>query len=212
MLFDISRTLRHACYWLVDRYGDGLEIVASVERLKAPMQRVYKGANRIVVGTGKKRQRIAAAELAGKNVPEGLARKMAGLLLTRGALDIADLSVDYGTDVMDTARMYARLSERLGIVWLHRNTENLIVEGRWQAMARSNLRDEFYSARRDLAVRILQACRDTMPLDDYEDWMTAHEPAVRKYDGILAEMKLRGGADFATLSVAAQELRRLISN
>ncbi len=212
MLFDISRTLRHACYWLVDRYGDELEIVATVERLKAPMKRVYRGANSIVVGAGKQRQRVAATELATMRVPEPLARKMAGLLLTRGALDIADLSVHYGTDVMDTARTYARLSERLGIVWLHRNTESLVVEGRWQAMARSNLRDEFYRARRDLAVKILSACKDTMPLDDYEDWMRARAASVQKYDAILSEMKLRGGADFATLSVAAQELRRLISD
>jgi len=212
MLFDISRTLRHACYWLVERYGDDLEIVATVERLKEPMQRVYRGASKIVVGSGRERQRTAAAELAGMEVPPELARKMAGLLLTRGGLDIADLSVMYGTDVMDTARMYARLSERLGIVWLHRKTENLQVDGRWQAMARSNLRDEFYRARRDLAVRILASCRDRLPLDDYEDWMRAHATSVSQFDSILSEMKLREDVDFATLSVASQELRRLISD
>ncbi len=212
MLFDISRTLRHACYWLIERYGEDLDIVAAVERLKDGMHKVYTRAPSIVTGAGKQRQKTAAGELATMQVPDGLARKMAGLLLTRGALDIADLSIDYHTDVMDTAKMYARLSERLGIVWLHRKVEALAVEGRWQAMARGNLRDEFYRARRDLASRILAACEDHMPLDDYEDWIEQHATAVQKFDSILAEMKLREEVDFATLSVASQELRRLISD
>ena len=212
MLFDISRTLRHACYWLIERYGEDLDIVSAVERLKSGMHTVYTRASSIVTGAGKRRQKAAAGELAAMQVPDSLARKMAGLLLTRGALDIADLSVDFSTDVMDTARMYARLSERLGIVWLHRKVEALTVEGRWQAMARGNLRDEFYRARRDLAIRILAACEDRMPLDDYEDWIEENAQAVHKFDSILAEMKLREEVDFATLSVAAQELRRLISD
>jgi glutamate dehydrogenase len=212
MLFDISRTLRHACYWLIERYGENLDIVEAVERLKAPLQTVYTRASSIVIGAGKERQKTAAAELGQMNVPDKLGRKMAGLLLTRGGLDIADLAVDYKTDVLQTARMYARLSERLGIVWLHRRTENLVVEGRWQAMARSNLRDDFYRARRDLANRILHAADKRSPLDEYADWLQKNAAGIQKFDAILAEMKLREETDFATLSVAAQELRKLIND
>ncbi len=211
MLFDSSRTLRHACYWLIERFGEDLEIVAAVERLKAPMNTVYTRANSIVIGTGKERQKSAAADLGKMAVPEKLGRKMAGLLLTRGGLDIADLAVDFKTDVLATARMYAHLSERLGIVWLHRRTENLTVEGRWQAMARSNLRDDFYRARRDLAVKILKSAGKRTPLAEYENWLQKNAAGVQKFDAILAEMKLREGSDFATLSVAAQELRKLIN-
>ncbi|MDZ7643202.1 MAG: NAD-glutamate dehydrogenase [Woeseiaceae bacterium] len=211
MMFEVSRTLRHACYWLLERYGDELDIVAAVARLKEPVTRVYTRAGRIVVGAGKQRQKQAASDLAGMQVPDKLARKMAGLLLTRGALDIADLAVDFGTDVVDTGRVYAALSERLGIVWLHRRVENLEVEGRWQAMARSNLRDEFYQLRRDLGTRILQAARDGELMPAYEAWLKDNAAGVQKFDTILSEMKLRETIDFATLSVAAQELRKLIS-
>ncbi|MEQ8207546.1 MAG: NAD-glutamate dehydrogenase, partial [Woeseia sp.] len=211
MLFDISRTLRHACYWLIERFGDDLDIVEAVDRLKTPMQTVYTRANSIVVGAGKNRQKTAAAELTSMDVPDKLAKKMAALLLTRGGLDIADLSTEMNADVMATASMYARLSEHLGIVWLHRRVENLAVEGRWQAMARSNLRDEFYRCRRDLALRILQNSGKKTPIEEYESWLTTNASGVKKFESILAEMKLREEIDFATLSVAAQELRKLVS-
>jgi glutamate dehydrogenase len=113
---------------------------------------------------------------------------------------------------VETARMYSLLSDRLGLVWLHRSVENLAVEGRWQALARSNLRDEFYRIRRDLSSSLLRTRAKSDPEKLFEEWLTQNAAGVRKLDAILAEMKLRQEIDFATLSVAAQELRKLVSS
>ncbi|MDZ7770113.1 MAG: NAD-glutamate dehydrogenase [Woeseiaceae bacterium] len=211
ILFEVSRTLRHACYWLIERYGDNLEIVATVDRLKVPVHTIYNRASSIVVGMGKQRQKTATADLAALEVPEKLARMLASLLLTRGGLDIADLSTEFGTDLMDTARMYASLSERLGIVWLHRNVENLSVEGRWQALARGNLRDDFYRIRRELATQLLTKSGKQSAQQMFDNWLAEHASGVQKFESILSDMRLRDEIDFATLSVAQQELRKLIS-
>jgi NAD-specific glutamate dehydrogenase len=47
------------------------------------------------------------------------------------------------------------------------------------------------------------------PIDLFEAWQEENAAAVRKLDAVIAEMRLRPEIDFATLSVAAQELRRL---
>jgi glutamate dehydrogenase len=85
------------------------------------------------------------------------------------------------------------------------------VQGRWQAIARSNLRDEFYQVRRELSAALLKRRSKSKPVEVFETWLEDNAAAVRKLDGILAEMKLRPEIDFATLSVASQELRRLTS-
>ena len=211
MMFEVSRVLRHACYWLIDRYGDELDIVAAVEHLKPGLETVYARSHKIVVGAGKERQKKATRDLLDMGVPESLARRMAGLLLTRGGLDIADLAILHKRDTLETAKMYAMLSQRLNIVWLHRSVENMPVDGRWQAMARGNLRDGFYAARRDLSARLLRRKSRLSPLRLFENWVTKTAGPIAKYDVILQEMQLRGEVDFATLSVASQELRRLIA-
>ena len=159
------------------------------------------------------------ANLAGDNIGArnshrvcariNLARKMAGLLLTRGGLDITDLANIHKKDNAETAKMYAELSDRLGIIWMNRCVEDLEVEGRWQAIARSNLRDDFYRIRRDIATDLLSGRSRGTPLEVFERWMEKNSAAVRKFDAILTEMRLRDDIDFATLSVAAQELRKL---
>lgn len=209
MMFDVSRILRHASSWLIERYGDNLDIVDSVEELKKSMATIYGRALSIVVGPARERQKRSAQEYMKHGVPEKLAKKMASLLLTRGGLDIADLANRHRKDVMETARMYAGMSDRLGIVWMNRCVEGLEVEGRWQALARSNLRDDFYRIRRDFATVLLGGRSRKTPENVFDSWIHKNAASVRMFDSILAEMRLRPDVDFATLTVAAQELRKL---
>lgn len=212
MMFEVSRVLRHACFWLIDRYGDDLDIVKAVEHLKPGIARVFGKVDDVVVGTGKERQEMAIQDLLERGVPDALARRMAGLLLTRGGLDIADIAALNNREVLDTAKMYANLSQRLGVVWLHRSVENLAVEGRWQAIARGNLRDEFYAVRRELAIKLLRGKSRKTAVELFEKWTEENAAGIAKFDAVLREMQLREEIDFATLSVAAQELRRLIAD
>ena len=129
--------------------------------------------------------------------------------MTRGGLDISDLANKYRKDVIATGRMYAEMSDRLGIVWMNRCVESLEVEGRWQALARSNLRDDFYRIRRDFAVTLLSGKSRKTPEEIFATWIRNNSTPMRKFDSILSEMQLRQDIDFATLSVAAQELRKL---
>ena len=79
-------------------------------------------------------------------------------------------------------------------------------------MARGNLRDEFYAVRRSLATQLLKRRSRLTPSDQFHRWAAKNAASVGKFDLILREMKLREDIDFATLSVAAQELRKFISD
>ena len=211
MMFEVSRTLRHACYWLIERFGDGLQIEKSVNRLKERLTTVYARPSATMSPNARVRHEKAAAEHIEMGVSEQLANKMSALLLTRVALDIADLSFACKRDVGETAKLYAAFNQHLGMFWLHSGAEDLKVSGRWQAMARSNLREEFYRLRREMAEPML-ASRSKKPIGDRLDrWLDDNQDAIARFRTMVDEMNLRSSFDFATLSVAAQELRELIS-
>jgi len=145
-------------------------------------------------------------------VSETLAHRMASLQLTRAALDIADLAVEYKRDVIETAKLYSAFNRELGLFWLHVGAEDLRVSGRWQAIARSNLREDFYRIRRELATLFLKRRGKNGLSPAVEKWLADHEQDVMRFRNMVDEMKVRSEFDFATLSVATQELRALISN
>ncbi|MFQ5548024.1 MAG: NAD-glutamate dehydrogenase [Woeseia sp.] len=209
MMFEVSRILRHACYWLIEKYGDDLEIESTVQLYKPGMAAIYARVLSIFRGSTKETRKRAADEYVKLGVPPKLANQMAAIYLTRASLDIADLANVYRKDVVETAKLYADLSDKLDIPWIYRNIEALKVEGRWQAMARSNLRDEIYRERRHLAAILLRRRGAAIPKKAVDDWINKNAAAVQHFVSTLDEMKKRHKIDFATLSVAQQELRRL---
>jgi len=211
MMFEISRTLRHASYWLIERFGEKLAIEATVERLKSSMTSVYTRSGSVMSTAARIRHENAAGKLESMGVSEKLAQQMSTLLLTRPALDMADLAATYKPDVIEIAKMYATFNEKLGLYWLHVAAEDLAVGDRWHAIARGKLRDEFFLMRRDLAIQILRmrGKRDLASAADL--WLSERKEHVERFKDMLEEMKLRSEIDFATLSVAARELRNLIA-
>ena len=212
MMFEVSRSLRHACYWLIDRYGSNLQIEPTVARLKEGMTDVYTRTSGTMSPNARMRHNQAAAEYIEMGVSETLAHRMASLQLTRAALDIADLAVEYKRDVIETAKLYSAFNRELGLFWLHVGAEDLRVSGRWQAIARSNLREDFYRIRRELATLFLKRRGKNGLSPAVEKWLADHEQDVMRFRNMVDEMKVRSEFDFATLSVATQELRALISN
>jgi glutamate dehydrogenase len=211
MMFEISRTLRHVCYWLIERYGEGLDIAKTVSRLKDGMARVYSRTSSYVSRAANDRMRSAEDQWMAMGVPEKLAHKVAVLVLTRAAIDIVDIAAERNRDVIDSARLYAKFNDELEIYWLHNSSEDLKVRGRWQAQARANLREEIYHLRRQLALGLLTPRGRRDPRDIVDRWLAKREREVAEYKATIEEMRLRGNIDFATLSVAAQELEKLIT-
>jgi glutamate dehydrogenase len=211
MMFEVSRTLRHICYWLIEHHGEKLDIVKTTTRLKDGMTRVYARTSSYVSRALNARMQKARTEWMAMGVPEKLAHSVAVLVLTRAALDIVDVAAERRRDVIDSARLYARFNDALGIWWLHDSAEDLEVSGRWQAQARSNLRDEIYRLRRQLSLRLITPRSKRNPREIADQWLEKHAVEVAHYRKTIEEMKLRGNVDFATLSVAAQELKKLIS-
>jgi glutamate dehydrogenase len=212
MMFEVSRTLRHVCYWLIEQFGDDLAIETAVERLKDGMTAVYARTSAMLSTSARIRHQNASDKYIATGVPEKLAYRMSRLLLTRAALDIADLASIYKRDVLETAKLYSAFNEHLGLYWMHTSVEDLEVQGRWQAMARSNLREEFYNLRRELAAHLLAGRSKRDMAVRVDEWLVKHAQDVEHFKRMIEEMKLRSEIDFATLTVAAQELRNLMTD
>jgi len=60
-----------------------------------------------------------------------------------------------------------------------------------------------------LASILLRRRGTTIPKNAVDIWLEQHATAVQNFKAMLDEMKQRHVVDFATLSVAQQELRKL---
>ena len=148
------------------------------------------------------------SELIAQNVPEQLASRLVVLDDLHCALDLVETARAARLDIGFAARAYFDLGERIGLTWIKDQIDALVADGHWQAVARSTLGENLFALRRKLAAAVL-TCKGRLPEARVDQWLARHLGAVESLRRIVVDLRTGAVAEFATLSVALQAVRRL---
>ncbi|HEU4778251.1 MAG TPA: NAD-glutamate dehydrogenase [Steroidobacteraceae bacterium] len=211
MFFRTSRLLRHTSYWLLRERDQNLSIEDVVRELRAGVEQLIDSIDSVIAGDARAQHDATLAGLAAGGVPEKLARRVTRLSLLEPALDIVALARAENIPVADVARVYFELGVLLGFDWLHAEIDRLVVDGSWQATARTTLRDSAMRAHRDLANQVLNTRGPARVSERVARWSAQRAEALASWTRTLAEMRAVGSTDFATLTVGVEAVRGLSS-
>ena len=209
MMYQTSRLLRHMTYWFLAHHVERLNIDKSVSRLGPGIARLGRNLSRLLVGSERQRYHQSASSLREAGVPEAIAARIAGLAPMHAALDIVEVAQATHRDEEFTGRAYFHLCERLSLDWIREQIEGLSIEGHWQAVARGTLRDNLYSLQRQLTAKALAAGRRKDATAAVDAWIATHQAHADYVSRIVSDMRSGMAADFPTVSVALQAVRRL---
>jgi glutamate dehydrogenase len=109
------------------------------------------------------------------------------------------------------ASAYFGVGAAFGLDWLRSRIEALDIDGHWHAVARGSLREALYEIHRGLVQRVLDETRERDPARALERWEKKHGAAALHAQAVVADIRAQpAGADFPSLSVALQAVRRLV--
>jgi glutamate dehydrogenase len=134
---------------------------------------------------------------------------MASLAALRSGPDLVEIAEQKKLPADATARVYFGVGTALSLDWIREQIESLGVEGHWQAVARTTLRDNIYNLQRMLCMQVLNESRQRVSEQTLQGWVTRHQKAVDHLRQTVADMRSLPQMDFATLSVALQAVRRM---
>ena len=207
MMFETTRLLRFCTYWLIHRHAGELQIEQQVTRLRTGLAKLDEALPRVLSGSDltvfqNRRERYAKAQ-----APEALSKRMASLAALRCGPDLVDIADHTGLPIESVATAYFKLGTALSLDWIREQIETLGVDGHWQAVARTTLRDNIYDLQRKLCLQLLTESRRQAPAAAVETWLAKKRAAVSHIRQTLSEMRALPAMDFATLSVALQAVR-----
>jgi glutamate dehydrogenase len=208
MLYETGRLLRHLTYWLL-MHRPTLSIDAAVSELRGAIRNLTAHLAEALAGQWRAGFDAVVARYASAGVPAVLAKRMGLLDAQNSALDLVELAADAKVAVTDAAQVYFGLGARLGLDWIHAQVEALQIDGNWQAVARSGLRDSVFQSQRLLTHKALGQPGRGGAASRIESWVAANAGNLAQWERMQADMRTAGKADFATLSVGAEALRRL---
>jgi glutamate dehydrogenase len=207
-VFQTSRLLRHTTYWLLAKRA-GLQVAAAVREFRDDVRRLQTVIHEVLSGAELLRFEESRKRFAEGGLPAPLALHIASLEALNAALDIAEIASMHRVSVTETARVYFEVGTRIGFDWLRARIEKLKVEGPWQAIARSGLRDAALRVQRRLTERVLSRKMRGDAEARVSAWVEAAGKDLAHWQRTLADMRAAGAGDFATLTVGVESVRKL---
>ncbi len=206
--FQTSRLLRHATYWLLSARR-ALQVDAAVREFRDGVRQLEAGIAQLLTGAELERFGEAHARYGEAGLPPHVAVRMASLEGLNAALDIVEISAAHKVSVAETARVYFEVGTCIGFDWLRPRIEKLSVDGPWQAIARTGLRDAALRVHRRLTERVLGRKGRGSAHARVAAWMEAAGKELQHWQRMLADMRAAGAGDFATLTVGVESVRKL---
>ena len=219
MMFETTRLLRFCTYWLIHRQSGKLDIERQVSRFRSGMKELDGLLPRILMGDDLAAFNSRHSRYVAAAVPDKLARRMASLTALRSGPDLVEITEQTGLPLERAATLYFGVGTALSLDWIREQVEMLGVEGHWQAVARTTLRDNVYNLQRALSLQVIAESKRSpkdakrlstaTPAEVLESWTTRHRAAVDYLRQTVSDMRALPAMDFATLSVALQAVRRM---
>ncbi|MGH8481315.1 MAG: NAD-glutamate dehydrogenase domain-containing protein, partial [Nevskiaceae bacterium] len=200
--------VKHATTWLINAKHAQRPIGEAFERLKKPIAEIEALLPDVLPPTYRGAWDKAVEGMEKDGTPGKLARQLANTMVIGSAPDIAELALEAKVSLAEAAGVYFGIGDRLRVLWLLSSVIGLNVQGIWQALARSNLRDDSYRLHRLIAARILKQPGKSAE-ERIEGWVQAHEARVKFGIQRLQELQVTTPADFGVLAVGVRELRKL---
>ncbi|MEM1262184.1 MAG: NAD-glutamate dehydrogenase [Pseudomonadota bacterium] len=209
MMYEVSRRLRHASYWLLRQRRQGLAMDAGIAEFGPALNDLFGQLADLLPTTMAARFGERIEQYCEHGASAELAEQIAALAFTTTLLDIIDIAKN-DDELLLAGEVYFELDKHLSIDWLKQAIEELAATTRWQSLARSKLRDTVNDAQRELARVLLRRARSVGASRSVADWSGAADNRVSEFRETLRSIRRGGQTDYATLSVAVAGLTGLL--
>ncbi len=211
MMHETARLLRFGTYWLLRHQPESLNIDEQVQRFRRGLTELDDAIPRVLSGADLAAFDAQCEHYRNANVPEALSNRMATLTALRSGMDLVAIAERTRLAIDRAAIIYFSIGTAVSLDWLREQLEALAVEGHWQAVARTTLRDNVYELQRALCLQVLKDHPRGSVNEILDAWISSRKSVVDTVRQTMNEMRSLPEMDFATLSVAVQAVRRVTS-
>lgn len=213
MLILVRGLVERATHWLIrSRRGSHSidEVIAQfkpgISQLIASLPDSLAGVNRQTLD-----QRIQYFADAG--VPADTALAVARVVPLSSSLDIVEIAMSDDQDVSKVAACYFELGSDLDLHWLRECIGGLQVSSHWHTLAKSELRIDLHYQQRHLCAEVISGSDESSSAKQrVAQWASNNAAAVAKYNVLINDMKASSAIDFAMLSLAVNEVHKLLKS
>ncbi len=142
---------------------------------------------------------------------EETAYSVARVVPLSSSLDIVEISASLEQPVASIAAMYFDLGQHLELSWLRERIGALVATSHWHKLATAELRGDLHYQQRHLCAEVASGTDETLDSGErVRQWSDRNATATTQYKALVSELKANATVDFAMLSLAINEVHKLL--
>jgi len=208
-LMTIWQLMRSMSRWLLSRPGPLPEIALAMSRYGEGLKAVRAALPDTMSPTHREAFDASLRAWKAKGMPQSLATQLAALPLLQFGCDIVEIAKARKLSPVEVAKGYFHFGAALHLPWLYEQIDALPVDGRYQALARSALRDELGAQQRALVSQILAAGGKKPAEAKVDAWLRRDDQSLQFTITMLNELMSQKTLDYPTASVAVRRLAQI---
>lgn len=213
MLFMVRGWVERGIHWLVKNRRTSNGIQPIVDYFSTGIIELQAAVPDVLAKPNKNSYRARCRYFSKAGVPEDIAASVAAVVPLSSGFDILDISRAPGSDLNLTAGVYFQLGDHLEIQWLREQISLLDVNNHWHALAKSALRSDLHYQQRHLCAEILDTIETQKTAAAMvQKWAALTAGRLDIYSQRLTEIKSGGSVDYAMLSLAVNEVHKLLQS
>ena len=213
MLREARKLVRRASLWFLRNRRQPVDIAAAIDAFESGIQSLRDTLPELLDAHGQQWLQEQMQWHRENGVPEKTAQHFAELTLWVAGLDIVQVATLLELPEERVARYYFAVGARLELDWLRDRIAELPREEHWAHLARAALRDDLARQQCAITFAALKEAPDAADPDEgIARWEENNRTTVDRFLQRMAEFRAGTSPDLALLSVALNEVHKLVPN
>ncbi len=206
----LSELVERGTRWML-RFPAPLDIQDAIDRYRAGVRQVMQDLPEVLTEAGVRAYQRRLDHYLDAGVDDDLAHVAAAAPAAHQALPIVRLAHQHDLDVLRVARLWFALAEEIGLDDLQRRIEELPMVSRWDAMARSGVREDASQVQSDLTSVVLSGADTDQPTAAVVLGWCEQYPRTESVRALI-DAGVRSGGDLPQVAVGLRAMRSLVED
>ncbi|WP_228002892.1 NAD-glutamate dehydrogenase [Nocardia australiensis] len=210
---ETKRTLDRVSRWLLANRPQPIAIGADIARYRDGVHALAGQVSGWLTGYLAEDLEARSRGAIERGAPRELAEEAFGLIHLFPLLDVIDIADIAERDSVEVGELHIALNDHFDIERLLTEVGKLERGDRWRTLARLAVRDDLYDSLRSLTLDVLSATdSDENAAEKIAYWESTNKSRLARAGVSLGQIFAAGSYDLATLSVAARQVRSMVSS
>ena len=209
MLMDVESFARRQTIWFLNNTDANRPIQEIIDQFKPGIQTLFSTSGSLLEQSDES-LKCKVAMYCEQKVDEDLAIHISNLEQKIAACDIVMVARDMDIDVIDVARAYFMLGEKIGFDWLRGEAELVESSDHWDRLAVNSVVADLLDQQKNLTRSALKNLKDGDTIEAAQAWLTTVESSTARIQKLIHDFQTAGRINVTKLGFAARQIRNVI--